>query len=171
MFALATPGWEILLRAAAVYLAVLIGLRLAGKREIGQMTVFDLVVLLLLANAVQNAMVGPDTSLAGGILAAAALLVLNAVVARLRLRWPRLRRVVEGSPTLLVVHGEVIADHLRREGLDQETLEAALREHGVANLSDVETAVLEVDGSISVIPTGVQTKRVRRPPLKYLRHQ
>ena len=170
MFALMMPAWDIILRTAAIYLVILIGLRLAGKREIGQMTVFDLVVLLLIANAVQNAMVGPDTSLAGGILAAVVLLVLNAVVARLRLRWPRLRRLVEGSLTLLVLRGEVIADHLRREGLDQETLEVALREHGVADLSEVEMAVLEIDGSISVVPAGGTTKRVKRP-LKYLRHQ
>ena len=170
MLELAIPSWDIVLRTAGIYLVILVGLRLAGKREIGQMTVFDLVVLLLLANAVQNAMVGPDTSLAGGVLAAAVLLVLNAVVARLRLRWPRLRRIVEGSPTLLVLHGEVIADHMRREGLDQETLEAALREHGVADLSGVEMAVLEIDGSISVVPAGGTTKHVKRP-LKYLRHQ
>jgi len=170
MLTLAIPTWNIVLRTTVIYLSILVGLRLAGKREIGQMTVFDLVVLLLLANAVQNAMVGPDTSLVGGILAAVVLLVLNAVVARLRLRWPRLRRLIEGSPTLLVLHGEVIADHLRREGLDQETLEAALREHGVADLSDVEMAVLEIDGSISVVPAGAKTKRVKRP-IKVLRHQ
>jgi uncharacterized membrane protein YcaP (DUF421 family) len=170
MFTMAASAWDIIVRTAAVYVVVLIGLRLSGKREIGQMTVFDLVVLLLIANAVQNAMVGPDTSLTGGVLAAAVLLVLNVAVARLRLRWPRLRRFVEGSPTLLVLHGEVIPDHLRREGVDQETLEAALREHGVANLSGVEMAVLEIDGSISVVPAGGTTKRVKRP-IKYLRHQ
>jgi uncharacterized membrane protein YcaP (DUF421 family) len=170
MLELAIPAWNIALRTAAVYLVILVGLRLAGKREIGQMTVFDLVVLLLIANAVQNAMVGPDTSLAGGVLAAAILLVLNAGVARLRLRWPRLRRMIEGSPTLLVLHGEVIPDHLRREGLDQETLETALREHGVADVTGVEMAVLEIDGSISVVPADGTTKHVKRP-LKYLRHQ
>jgi uncharacterized membrane protein YcaP (DUF421 family) len=170
MLTLAIPAWNIVLRTTVIYLIILIGLRLTGKREIGQMTVFDLVVLLLLANAVQNAMVGPDTSLIGGILAAVVLLVLNTAVARLRLRWPRLRRLIEGSPTLLVLHGEVIADHLRREGLDRETLEAALREHGVSTLDDVEMAVLEIDGSISVVPAGGETKHVKRP-LKYLRHQ
>jgi uncharacterized membrane protein YcaP (DUF421 family) len=170
MFTMAASAWDIIVRTAAVYGVVLIGLRLSGKREIGQMTVFDLVVLLLIANAVQNAMVGPDTSLTGGVLAAAVLLVLNVVVARLRLRWPRLRRLVEGSPTLLVLHGELIPDHLRREGVDQETLEAALREHGVANLSDVEMVVLEIDGSISVVPAGGTTTHVKRP-VKYLRHQ
>lgn len=167
----AIPLWDIVLRTAGVYVAILLGLRLAGKREIGQMTVFDLVVLLLLADAVQNAMVGPDTSLGGGLLAAIVLLVLNALVARLRLRWPVLRRVVEGSPTLLVLHGEVLTDHIKRERLDEETLEAALREHGVGDLSDVEMAVLEIDGSISVVPVGGTTKHVKRPPLKYLRHQ
>lgn len=170
MLTLAISAWDIVLRTAVIYLVILIGLRLSGKREIGQMTVFDLVVLLLIANAVQNAMTGGDTSLLGGILAAVVLLALNAAVAQLRLHWPRLRRMVEGSPTLLVLHGEVIPDHLRREGLDQETLEAALREHGVADLSEVEMAVLEIDGSISVVPTGGTTKRVKRP-LKYLRHQ
>ena len=157
-----TLALNIILRTVVVYVVVLAGLRLAGKREIGQMTVFDLVVLLLIANAVQNAMVGPDTSLVGGLVAAVVLLLLNAAVARLRLRWPRLRRLVEGTPTLLVLHGEVITDHLRREGVDPETLVAALREHGVAELADVEMAVLEIDGSISVVPAGAETRRVSR---------
>ncbi len=170
MLSLAIPAWNIILRTVVVYLMILIGLRLTGKREIGQMTVFDLVLLLLIANAVQNAMVGPDTSLTGGVLAALVLLAINTIVARLRLRWPWLRRLIQGSPTLLILHGEVIRAHLRREGLDEETLESALREHGVADLNDVEMAVLEIDGSISVVPTGQHTKRVKRP-LKYLRHQ
>ncbi len=160
-------AWDVALRTAAVYLVILAGLRLSGKREMGQLTVFDLVVLLLLASAVQNAMIGADTSLAGGIVAALVLLVLNSLVARLRLRWPRLRRAVEGSPTLLVLHGSVIIDHLRREGLDQQTLEAAIREHGVATLDQVEMAVLETDGSISIVPVGVPTTRLRRPARRF----
>jgi len=171
MLSLALPAWDIVLRTAVVYLVILVGLRLAGKREIGQMTVFDLVVLLLIANAVQNAMVGPDTSLSGGLLAAVVLLVVNFLVARLRLHWPALRRAVEGTPTVLVLHGEVFKNNLRHEGLNLDTLEAALREHGVANVSDVEMAVLEIDGSISVVPVGSSTTHVRRPSLKYLRHQ
>jgi uncharacterized membrane protein YcaP (DUF421 family) len=115
-------------------------------------------------------MVGPDTSLLGGVLAAGVLLVLNAVLARVRLRWPRLRRMIEGSPTLLVLHGEVLADHVRSEGLDQETLEAALREHGVSKVADVEMAVLEIDGSISVVPVTAETHYTRRP-VKYLKRQ
>lgn len=159
---------NILLRTAAVYLVILVGLRLAGKREIGQMTVFDLVVLLLIANAVQNAMVGPDTSLLGGIAAAITLLLVNAGVALLRLRWPRLRRWIEGTPTLLVLRGKVIPANMHREGIDEESLLTALREHGVAELSEVEMAVLEIDGSISVVPAGGPTKQVKRP-VKFLR--
>ena len=160
----------IIARTLVIYLVILAGLRLSGKREIGQMTVFDLVVLLLIANAVQNAMVGPDTSLLGGILAALVLLGVNAAVARLRLTSPGLRRLVEGSPTLLVLHGEVVLEHMRREGIDQESLLAALREHGVSDINEVEMAVLEIDGSISVVPAGGITTRVKKP-LKFLRHQ
>jgi uncharacterized membrane protein YcaP (DUF421 family) len=169
MLSFITPGLEILLRTTAVYLVILVGLRLAGKRELGQMTVFDLVLLLLIANAVQNAMVGEDTSLAGGLWAAAILLLLNMGLAHLRVRWPRLCHLVEGSPTLLVLHGKPILEHLRQEGLDEEMLETALREHGLAELKDVEMAVLEIDGSISVIPThNTVTHRVK-PARKFMR--
>lgn len=167
MFTLAIPAWNIIARTLVIYGVILIGLRLAGKREVGQITIFDLVVLLLIANAVQNAMVGPDTSLTGGVLAAVVLLFANAIVARARLHWPRLRHLVEGSPTLVVLHGQPIAEHLRREGLDADILEAALREHGVSRLADVEMAVLEIDGSISVVPTSGATTRVPRH-VKYL---
>ena len=168
MLNLAIPAWDIVLRTAAIYAVILIGLRLAGKREMGQMTVFDLVVLLLIANAVQNAMVGPDTSLLGGVLAALVLLILNAILARLQLRWPRLQRVVEGSPTVLILHGEMQPGNMRREGVDKETLQAALREHGMADETGVEMAVLETDGSISVVPDSAQTHRIRHP-VKYLK--
>jgi uncharacterized membrane protein YcaP (DUF421 family) len=160
----------IIARTAVIYVVILAGLRLSGKREVGQMTVFDLVVLLLIANAVQNAMVGPDTSLVGGIIAAVVLLLINAAIARLSMSWPRLRLLVEGTPTLLVLHGELIPEHMRKEGIDKESLQAALREHGVEKIDDVEMAVLEIDGSISVVPTGGTTTHVKKP-FKFLRHQ
>lgn len=168
MFHLGTPVWGIALRTLVVYLAILLGLRIAGKREIGQMAVFDLVVLLLISNAVQNSMVGPDDSLTGGLVAAGVLLLLNSVVARMRLRSARLRRMIEGTPTVLVLHGRIYEEHLRREGIDLVELEAAVREHGIERLSDVEMAVLETDGAISIVPQGTQTHRMRRP-LKYIR--
>ncbi len=163
------PAWsstfiDIVLRSAVVYVAILIGLRVSGKREIGQLTVFDLVVLLLIANAVQNSMVGPDTSLWGGIVAALVLLGINALVARLRLSSPRLKRLVQGSPTVLVLHGEIIPAALRSEGVDEETLQAAIREHGLKDLKAVDMIVLEVDGSISVVPADTPAHYIRRPP-------
>lgn len=170
MFTLGTPALSIIARTVVVYIIILAGLRLSGKREVGQMTIFDLVVLLLIANAVQNAMIGPDTSLTGGVLAAVVLLVLNALVARLRLSSPRLRRWVEGEPTLLVLHGEIVPQHLHREGIDEETLNTALREHGVTDIKDVEMAVLEIDGTISVISSSGEKSRTRHS-IRYQRHQ
>lgn len=162
MFELNVPAWEIVARTVLVYGALLVGLRLAGKREIGQMTAFDLVVILLIANAVQNAMVGPDTSLTGGLVAAAALLVANFATAELRDHIPLLRRVVEGTPTLLIHDGQFVEEHLRREHIDRDEVLMALREHGVNDPSEVHTAVLEVDGSISVVPAGVDSIQTRR---------
>ncbi len=154
---------EIAGRSLAVYVAVLAGLRLGGRRQLGQLTPFDLVVILLVANAVQNAMVGADTSLAGGLVAAFTLLIVNAVVARLRLRSARIRQLVEGVPVVLVQHGAVVTANLDREGITEAELEAAVREHGgVTAVSDVELAVLETDGSVSVVPMSVDVHRTRR---------
>lgn len=168
MFGLQVPAWEIAIRTAVVYLVILVGLRLAGKREVGQLTVIDLVVLLLISNAVQNAMLGPDTSLLGGSIAVIVLLLMSVLLGQLRLRSRRLRHLFVGSPTLLVLRGETIPEHMRREGLDEDTLQAALREHGIADVRAVEMAVLEIDGSISVVPAGQETKRVRHPT-KYIK--
>ena len=142
---------EIILRTAIVYIVILVGIRLSGKREVGQMTPFDLALLLLISNAVQNAMTGPDTSVSGGIVAAATLLILNAGVTRLVWSNRKLRKAVEGSPTILIRHGKVIEKNLKEEKVTVDSLEQALREHGIATLSDVSIAVLEIDGSISVL--------------------
>lgn len=153
---------EIIARTAIVYGAILIGLRLGGKREIGQMTAFDLVVILLIANAVQNAMVGSDVSVTGGLVAAAVLLVLNFALGVARERIPLLRRAVQGEPTLLVSHGEFLESHLRREGIDDDLVMMAIREHGIGELKDVEMAVLETDGSISIVPRNSNLVRTRK---------
>jgi uncharacterized membrane protein YcaP (DUF421 family) len=153
---------EIVARAAIVYFAVLVGLRLGGKREIGQMTVFDLVVILLIANAVQNAMTGPDVSVTGGLVAAAVLLTLNYALGVARERVPFLRKAVEGEPTLLVNGGKFIERNLRHEGIDEDLVMMAMREHGVAELKDVKLAVLETDGSISVVPIDSKIVRTRK---------
>jgi len=134
-----------------IYIVVLVGVRLSGKREVGQMTPFDLTLLLLISNSVQNAMTGPDTSLLGGVVAAATLLVLNYLVAEVSGRNRRFRKVVEGQPSLLVHDGEVISSHMDRERVSMDELNRALREHGIAHCKDVALAVLEVDGSISCL--------------------
>jgi uncharacterized membrane protein YcaP (DUF421 family) len=149
-------------RAAIVYIAVLIGLRLMGKRELGQMTVFDLVVVLLLANAVQNAMVGADTSVQGGLVAACILLSLNRIVAAARLHSGVWGRLIEGSPTVLVQEGHVLDAAIRMEGLERTQIEMAMREHGIASLSDVKLAVMETDGSISIVPREATVIRTRK---------
>ena len=162
MFDLDVNGLSIVARTLIVYLALLAGLRLAGKRELGQMTPFDLVVILLIANAVQNAMVGPDTSVTGGLIAAGVLVTVNYGLAAARERLPWLRRAVEGTPTLLINDGRFVQEHLRREGLEEDEVLMAIREHGVADVKDVRIAVLETDWSISIVPVDAAAIRTRR---------
>lgn len=152
----------VVVRTAVVYFVLLIGLRLAGKRELGQMTTFDLIVILVIANAVQDAMVGKNTSLTAGIVAAATLLGVNAVVWRLGRRFPWISERLRGTPTLLVHEGVPLREHLDREGIDRDELLQAFREHGVDDLAKVKEAVLEVDGTISVIPFEGPSTRTRR---------
>jgi uncharacterized membrane protein YcaP (DUF421 family) len=142
---------EIVLRTAVIYLVVLLGVRLSGKRDVGQMTPFDLTLLLLISNSVQNAMTGPDTSLIGGVAAALTLLVMNYLIAELSGTNRRFRKIVQGQPTLLVHDGNVLNAHMSKEHVSMDELERALREHGVNNYHDVALAVLEVDGSISCL--------------------
>jgi uncharacterized membrane protein YcaP (DUF421 family) len=153
---------EVVLRTFVVYVALLGGLRLAGKRELGQMTTFDLVVVLIIANAVQNAMVGANVSLTAGLVAAATLLVTNSAVDRAGRRFGWLRSRLRGTPTLLVNDGVLISERLRREGVDADEVMQALREHGVDDIRSVKMAVLEIDGTISVVPADAQSSRTRR---------
>jgi uncharacterized membrane protein YcaP (DUF421 family) len=142
---------QIALRTGVIYLVVLIGVRLSGKREVGQMTPFDLTLLLLLSNSVQNAMTGPDTSVIGGIAAAGTLLLVNYLVADLSGVNRRFRRFIQGEPSLLVHDGQIMESHMAREHVSMDELQRALREHGIATYHDVALAVLEVDGSISCL--------------------
>jgi len=151
VFDLGAPWWQIVIRTLVVYGAVLVGLRLMGKRQLGSMTIADLVVILLISNAVQNAMVGPDTSLVGGLVAAAVLIVWHQVIDRVRRYSRRASRVIAGEGIMLINNGTVLAEHLVRAGLTMDELLQALREHGVGRLADVRLAVLEPDGAISVI--------------------
>jgi uncharacterized membrane protein YcaP (DUF421 family) len=142
---------NIALRTAVVYAFVLIGVRLSGKREVGQMTPFDLTLLLLLSNSVQNAMTGPDNSLLGGVVAAATLLILNYILADVSGVNRRFRKLVQGQPSLLIHDGQIIAAHMAKEHVSLDELQRALREHGIADYHQVALGVLEVDGSISLL--------------------
>lgn len=142
---------EIAVRTGVIYLLVLVGIRISGKREVGQMTPFDLTLLLLLSNSVQNAMTGPDTSLAGGAVAACTLLLLNYLVAEVSGGNRRFRKFVQGQPSLLIHDGQVIEAHMAKEHVSMDELERSLREHGISTYKDAALAVLEVDGSISVL--------------------
>jgi uncharacterized membrane protein YcaP (DUF421 family) len=142
---------QIVLRTGVIYLLVLIGVRLSGKREVGQMTPFDLTLLLLLSNSVQNAMTGPDTSLAGGAVAAATLLMLNYLVADVSGASRRFRKLVQGQPSLLIHDGKIIESHMEKERVSMDELHRALREHGINRVDQVALSVLEVDGSISCL--------------------
>lgn len=142
---------EIVIRTTIIYFVILIGFRLTGKRQVGQMAPFDLALLLLIANAVQNAMTGPDTSLSGGIVAAVTLLIANTLVSRVAWQHRRVRKWVEGTPRLLIHKGRIVVENLQREKVTIDELHEALREHGIASVSDVGLAVLEVDGTISIL--------------------
>lgn len=145
------PLIEIIIRTGIIYLVVLVGVRITGKREVGQMTPFDLTLLLLLSNAVQNAMTGPDTSVMGGIAAALTLLILNYTVAEVSGANRRFRKLVQGSPSLLIHNGTLIEAHLAKEHVTVDEVQRACREHGIGSIHDVALGVLEVDGSISLL--------------------
>ena len=142
---------NIALRTTVIYIAVLLGLRLTGKRQLGQLSAFDFVLLLVISNAVQNAMLGPDTSLVGGLVAAFILLFWHTVLDRLRRSSRTASRLLGGSAVVLIYRGRIMDDHLKREHITPEELMQALREHGVPTVEDVRLAALEPDGAVSVI--------------------
>jgi len=144
------PVIEKVIRTIVVYVFLLLGLRLAGKRELTQLNPFDLVVLLLLSNTVQNAIIGEDNSLAGGILGAAVLLVLNGVLVRVLFRWGKLD-AIEGRPDLLIRNGHIVRKHLDREMITLAELESAARRQGLESLAHVKHCRLETGGALTFI--------------------
>lgn len=152
LFTLAMPWWEFVLRAVVVYVVVLVMVRLSGKRTVGQFTPFDLLVVVLLGTAVQNSLIGKDTSLLGGLLLAATLIGLNWLVGMLTARFRRIDKLVEGEPVVLARHGHVYAHVLRRQLISEHDFDEALRLNNVSDISEVEIALLETNGRISVVP-------------------
>ncbi len=160
------PSWSgalvIAAKTAAIYVFLVAGLRLFGKRELGQLSLYDLVLVIILGNAVQNAMINNDNTLGGGLVAATVLLTLNWVLNRFVLRNKRAEHLLVGEPVLIVHDGTMLRDHMARQGLTADEVMAALREHGIDQLKDVHLAVLESDGTISVVPRGGQVLKTRR---------
>lgn len=151
MWSLSVPWWEFALRGVIVYLFLLVFLRLTGRRQTGQYAPFDLVLLLILSNAVQNSMNAGDNSLVGGLICAATLLLCHALLAQLTYRYDRLAAWVDGTPKVLVQAGQVDLRCMRRELLTADDLAAALRAGGSLDLHEVERATLETNGTITVV--------------------
>jgi uncharacterized membrane protein YcaP (DUF421 family) len=149
---IAVPIWELIVRAVIVYLFLIVLLRVSGKRQVGQLAPFDLVLLLVLSNAVQNSMNGGDNSLAGGLVSAATLVGLNYAVGYATFRNKKVEALVEGRPQVIIHNGRVYEDVMKRAKLTHHELNAALRQAGVACADDVRTAILENNGSVSVVP-------------------
>ena len=151
LFQLSAPWWHFVLRAVAIYVLVMVLVRVSGKRAVGQFTPFDLVLLILLGNAVQNGINGGDNSLTGAAIMATTLIALNYSVAFVTSRNRKVEKFVEGVPVVLARNGQLFEGVLRRELVSREDFREALRMNGVEDVSEVELALLETNGSISVV--------------------
>jgi len=153
---------RIILSTVAVYLFLIIAIRLFGKKELAQLSVFDLVFILLISNVVQNAMTGPDTTLTGGLTGAAALFIVNYILKFLEFRFPIFSKAIQGEAVMLIFKGKVNRANLDRVKITMEELIEAIREHGVTTIEEVDLAVFEVDGNISVLSDQYKRRTSRR---------
>ena len=170
MWTLGVPPLELVARTVIVYIIFLAALRIFGKREIGQFTLFDLALVLLAANALQPALTGPDQSITGGLIIVVTIFILNGIVAQLRRRVPIVRRLLEFEPTVIGRNGAWLPEALDSQGLDPDDLGAALREHGLDSIKDMKLAVLEADGSVSIVPMDGNDVRLRARRRRYKHH-
>jgi uncharacterized membrane protein YcaP (DUF421 family) len=152
MFTMSVPWWEFIVRGIVVYLFLILLLRLTGKRQIGQLAPFDLVLLLVLSNAVQNSMNAGDSSLVGGLISAATLIGVNYLVAYATYRSRFFEALIEGRPQVLIHNGRLYQKVMAHAQLTHHELNAALRRAGCATIHEVHAAILENNGSISVVP-------------------
>ncbi|HEY3388222.1 MAG TPA: YetF domain-containing protein [Prolixibacteraceae bacterium] len=164
---------KIALSSSVVYLFIIIAIRLFGKKELAQLSIIDLVFILLISNAVQNAMVGSDSSLAGGLVAASTLFVVNYLFKYLLYRFPKLGNVVQGAELLLIYKGQLNLPNMTKARITHEELLEAVREHGVSEIREVDLAVLEIDGNISIISNEYKhrTTRKRKGRNKVMKNQ
>lgn len=142
---------DIILRSGAIYVVLIVVFRLAGKRHFSQLSLIDFILLLLVSNAVQNGMVGEDTSISGAIVSALTLISINIIITKLSVKNKFISKIVEGEPKLLLRDGKIIKKAIENEGLSRDEVQEAVRKAGYAEISDAAFAILETDGSISVI--------------------
>jgi uncharacterized membrane protein YcaP (DUF421 family) len=133
-----------------------------GKTELAQLSITDLIFVLLISNAVQNAMVGSDTTLGGGILAASVLFILNLIFKKLKYKFPSIKKVIEGEPVILIHKGKLLEENCRKNDITKDELLQAIREHGSSSFEDVDSLILEADGNISVVSNQYKHHSVRR---------
>jgi uncharacterized membrane protein YcaP (DUF421 family) len=145
------PYLDIIIRSSSVYLFMVIALRVFGKKELSQLNTADVILILLISNAVQNAMVGSDTTLLGGIAAAAVLFIINYIFKKLTYKYKILHNLLLEKPEILIHNGHIDFKSLSKLNISSDELEEAMREHGVEHYKDVKLAMLEIDGTISII--------------------
>jgi uncharacterized membrane protein YcaP (DUF421 family) len=165
---------DIVVRTTVVYLFLIGGILLFGKKELAQLSIMDLVFILLISNSVQNAMVGPSNSLAGGLVSAGMLFILNFTLKKVTYKSTKIDHFIEGDPVMLIYQGVVQQSNLEKQGINLDELEAAAREHGVEKLNDVKLAMLENDGNISIVTFDKSTtshyKRKKRVPQRLIKN-
>jgi uncharacterized membrane protein YcaP (DUF421 family) len=145
------PYLDIIIRSASVYLFMIIALRIFGKKELSQLNTADVILILLISNSVQNAMVGSDTSLWGGLAAAAVLFIINFCIKKLMYKFPKFSDFMQEKPEILIHNGTLDFKSLSKLNITSDELREAMREHGVEDFSEVKLAMLEIDGNISII--------------------
>jgi uncharacterized membrane protein YcaP (DUF421 family) len=163
---------QIIISCVVVYLFIIIVIRLFGKKELAQLSVIDLVFILLISNAVQNAMVGPDNSLLGGLVAAGTLFLINFLFKYTLYRFPKLGRIIQGEAIMLIYRGQLNHKNMAKVKITLDEIKEAIREHGVSLIEDVDLAVLEIDGNISVLSDEYKKRTTKkRKSHKVLKNQ
>jgi uncharacterized membrane protein YcaP (DUF421 family) len=157
---------HIILSSIIVYLFMIIAIRLFGKKELSQLSVIDLVFVLLISNSVQNAMVGSNSTLMGGLVAASALFITNSIFKQFLYRFPKFSKFIQGEALLLIYQGNLSLKNIAKSKITVDEIMEVIREHGVSKIEDVDLAVLEVDGNISVLSNDFRSKTVRKKKSK-----
>ncbi len=152
---------QIIISSIAVYLFIIIAIRLFGKKELSQLSVIDLVFILLISNSVQNAMVGSNSTLTGGLAAASALFVTNYIFKQFLYHFPKFSKFIQGEEVLLIYNGKLNRKNMEKSRITEDELMEAIREHGVSGIEDVNLAIMEVDGNISVLSNDFSQRTIK----------